>query len=148
MLNGNTPSFDLWGVTLVTWGSNMPPLFFQDTTTTVFTLQNSMKLVGGEPPRCCRGVILNNSRKIVKTIVLNSNISSFEALPWLLGDSNVPPPPHFLILAEGRRNLWDDDGVCVCVCVCVCDALACKHDISRSKSSLNFKLGTLVGLGE
>ena len=38
--------------------------------------------------------------------------------------------------------------VCVCVCVCVCDALACKHDISRSKSSLNFKLGTLVGLGE
>ena len=38
--------------------------------------------------------------------------------------------------------------VMACVYVCVCDALACKHDISRSKSSLNFKLGTLVGLGE
>ena len=30
--------------------------------------------------------------------------------------------------------------VCVCVCACVCDALACKHDISRSRSCLNFKL--------
>ena len=40
--------------------------------------------------------------------------------------------------------------VCVCMCVCmyVCDTLACKHDISRSKSCLNFNFGTLVGLGK
>ena len=36
---------------MATGGSNMPPTpYFQDTTATVFTFQNSMKLVGGEPP--------------------------------------------------------------------------------------------------
>ena len=42
----------------------------------------------------------------------------------------------FLFLVEGIYAM-----VMACVCMCVCDASTYKHDIPRSKSCINFKLG-------